>query len=100
LRDADVFVEEAGAAPAEAGALAGDAEVLAGEAADEEIDRFIPVALPLPHVRPAGNVWPSSAKDALAEWIILDLADDSMPRAFEAEVEASDAGKEREYMHC
>jgi hypothetical protein len=38
LRDADEFVEEAGAGPAEPGPFPGDAEVLTGKAADEEID--------------------------------------------------------------
>ena len=108
LRDADVLVEEAGAAPAEAGPFPGDAEILAGEAAGEEINTADPPVVRvsarddngtcrLPccqsnaaHIIGSLNTGPPGGEDALAESVVFDLGDDGEPGPFEAEVEAAD----------
>jgi len=53
-----------------------------GESAAEEISRFIPVALPLPHVRPARNVWPVMGKDSLGKKFNFNLSDALMSCPF------------------
>jgi len=55
---------------------------------------FMPVALPLPHVSPAGNVCPPLGEDAPAEGVKLDLSNASEPCTLESEVKAADAGEE------
>lgn len=99
VRDPDDFPEEAGAFPGESGPLAGNAEVLAGEAAAEEINRFMPVARPLPHVRPAGSVWESRGKDSLTERLSFDLIGDGESSAFQSKVKPSYTSKETDGIH-
>jgi len=82
LGDSDDFIEEAGAFAGEASASSGNAEVLAGESADEEINRLKPVALPLPHVSCAGNVWPSSGEDSACVSVSFNLPDDFTANPF------------------
>ena len=53
------------------------------------ISRFIPVALPLPHVSPAGNVWPVTLEHPLAEGVDLALEGAGPSGAFEPEVKAA-----------
>jgi hypothetical protein len=105
LCDADVLVEEAGAAAGEAGALASDAEVLAGEAADEKINGTI--ALPSRYVTPPEctnivlslDTGPSGGEHSPAEGIILDLRDDAEARALQTKIEAADAREQGHDIH-
>lgn len=60
----------------------GNAGALTGEAAAEEIKIFIAVAFPLPHVRPAGNIWKSLPENSLTESVNFDLADALMVAPF------------------
>ena len=97
--DPDNFPEEAGALSTEAFSSSGNTEVLAGEASAEEINRFMPVARPLPHVRPAGNVWPSSGEDPLAKRLSFDLIGDGKSGAFKPKVKPSNPGKKTDRLH-
>lgn len=93
FRNPDKVMEEAGAFSGEASASSGNADVLAGESAAEEVNRFMPVARPLPHVIPAGNVWPSCRKNSSGEWIAFNLPFNFKPRSFKAKIKPSHSGK-------
>ncbi len=85
--------EETGSGPGKPSPLTGDTEVLARESADEEINRFNPVARPLPHVSPAGSVWESTGKDSLTRFIALDLPSSFTTSSFKSNVEPSNPSK-------
>jgi hypothetical protein len=96
FRDADDFPEEARSRTGESGPLSGNGEVLAGESSADQINMFMPVARPLPHVRPAGSVRKASGQDALAEWVAFDLIGDGESResrSCESKVKSSYPGE-------
>ena len=54
-----------------------------------DIRIFIPVALPLPHVTHAGNVWKSSGEDSVAEGVNFALESADKSDSFKGKIETS-----------
>jgi hypothetical protein len=74
--------------------MAGAAERLAGKTSGDEVGSGQLIRMQLLDVAPARHLRPVPGEHPLAVRVDLDLADARPPCAFEAEVEAADAGEQ------
>ena len=90
---------EAGAFPVEAGAPSGDTEVLAGGASDEEVGGGELGGVEGLEVGPDGDPGETGGEEPLPPRIELAERDGSVPGSFQAEVESSGPGANRDNSH-